>query len=539
MKMKSVMSHRFSEVPDVKVPRSSFNRTCGYKTTFDAGYLIPFFLDEALPGDTFNLNATLFARLNTPIVPIMDNMYLDTFFFAVPNRLVWDNWVKMMGERVDPDDSVDYLIPVIDFDYNSFGAHSIYDYFGLPTYIEYSDTQDAVSALPFRCYNLIYNEWMRDQNLHDSVPVHKDDGPDPYEDYVLLKRCKRHDYFTSCLPWPQKGDSIDLPLGDSADLSGTLTIPALDTVFRSQTGGAGSVLQPIRDNGTDHLRESSMGGGDPLYNRYPGDTVDMSASGIVADLSNATAASINSLREAFQLQRVLERDARGGSRYIEQIRSHFGVVSPDFRHQRPEYLGGGSMPINVSQVPQTSSTDGTSPQGNMAAYGITAGSNHGFVKSFTEHCYIIGLACVRADLTYQQGIPRLFSRRTRFDFYLPSLAHLGEQEVLNKEIYFTANPAQDNEVFGYQERWAEYRYKPSQITGKLRSTDPTSLDVWHLSQEFSALPALNAAFIEENPPIDRIVAVTSEPDFVMDTYIKLKCARPMPTYSVPGLIDHF
>ncbi len=509
-KMPSVMAHDFSKVPKADIPRSSFNRSHGYKTTMDAGYLVPIFVDEALPGDTFNLDMSGFGRLATPINPVMDNMYLDTFFFAVPVRLLWDNWQKFHGEQVNPGDSTDYTVPVVNTPGSGYSVGSLFDYFGIPTGV--TGLED-INALHSRAYNLIYNEWFRDQNLIDSAVVDTDDGPDNAADYVLRRRGKRHDYFTSALPWPQKGDAVSLPLGTTAPVYASGSLSA--TNYEMRHGGAT---------------------GDPFNAVRAGTSTSDGA--LLADLSAATAATINQLREAFQIQKLYERDARGGTRYTEIIKSHFGVTSPDARMQRPEYLGGGSTSINISPIAQTSSTDATTPQGNLAAIGTVGFSRHGFTKSFTEHCVLIGLACVRADLTYQQGLNRMFSRQTRFDYYYPALAHIGEQAVLSKEIYADGS-ANDQDVFGYQERFAEYRYKPSQITGQFRSTYATPLDSWHLSQEFSSRPTLNQTFIEENPPIDRVIAVPSEPHLIFDSYFNLKCARPMPMYSVPGLIDHF
>lgn len=518
-RLKSVMSHRFSQIPDVRLQRSKFNRSHGYKTTFDAGYLVPVFVDEALPGDTFNLRMTAMARMATPLTPIMDNLYLDSFFFAVPIRLIWDNWVKMNGEQVDPGDSTSYTVPVMTAP--AAGGHvvgSLSDYFGIPTGVNSLEHD----SLFHRAYNLIYNEWFRDQNLINSVTVDTDDGPDTTTDYALLKRGKRHDYFTSCLPWLQKGTAVDLPLGTVAPVESTdsdiKVYNASDATARTVQSATSEDLQVgTTPSATDDMRW------------YQDDT------GLQADLSSATAATINELREAFQIQRVYERDARGGTRYIEIIRSHFGVVSPDARLQRPEYLGGGTSAISVNPVVQSSETN-TTPQGTLTGVGVVH-ARHGFTKSFTEHCVLIGIVNVRADLTYQQGLDRMFSRQTRWDFYWPALSHLGEQAVLNKEIYCDGT-ANDDNAFGYQERYAEYRYKPSKITGVFRSAAASSLDSWHLSQEFGSLPTLNSTFINEDPPVDRVIATPTDPHMIFDSYFDMICVRPMPVYSVPGLIDH-
>ena len=509
--MKSVMSHQFSQAPTADIPRSSFNRSHGYKTTFDAGYLIPVYSDEALPGDTITLNPTMFARLNTPIYPIMDNMFLDVHFFSVPIRQIWSNFRKFMGEQVNPSDSIDYTVPVSNAPASTgYSNQSLQDYLGLPTKV--ADYEH--SALFTRAYNHIFNEWYRDQNLIDSATVDTGDGPDTTTNYVLRKRGKRHDYFTSCLPWLQKGDAVSLPLAGNADVD--FNLDGTDRVLKSYTANS---YNPANNLALDGAASSA------------GAVVT-----VTADLSSLTAATINQLRQSFQIQKLLERDARSGTRYAEIVKAHFGVNFMDVTY-RPEFLGGTSTPINVTSVPQTSES-GTTPQGTLAAFGTATINGGGFTKSFTEHCIVMGIASVRADLTYQQGLNRMFSRSTRYDFYFPALAHIGEQSVLNKEIYMQ-NAAADDDVFGYQERWAEYRYKPSLITGKLRSNDAASLDAWHLSQEFGSLPALNQSFIEETPPMDRVVAVTTEPDFLMDCYFNLQCARPMPLYSVPGLIDHF
>lgn len=547
--------HLFSQIPSTQIPRSVFDRSHGYKTTFNSGFLVPFYVDEVLPGDSFKLTATLFARLATPIVPFMDNLYLETFFFFVPNRLVWDNWQKFNGEQKNPADSTDFLIPTVSG--TNVQNQTLWDYFGLPTNV---NAKLTVNALPFRAYNLIFNEWFRDENLQESLKVPTGDGPDNLSDYSLVRRGKRHDYFTSCLPWPQKGPGVEISIGGSANVSGSLTswpgsisynltategatvnpstvsLKFFPETMVSGTGNSTSASFPQSEFlGSDFSVRTSRGNVSVTATR--GDLSGFGFSG-KADLSSAVPISINDLRQAFQIQKLYERDARGGTRYTEILRSHFGVISPDARLQRPEYLGGSSARISINPVQQTSSTNETTPQGNLAAFGVVSDSFHGFSKSFVEHGYVFGFVNVRADLTYQQGLNRMWSRQGRFDFYWPVLAHLGEQAVLNKEIY-AQGTTDDDKVFGYQERYAEYRYYPGQITGKFRSTDPQPLDSWHLAQKFSSLPTLSAQFIEDNPPVERVIAVQNEPQFLFDSYIRLKCARPMPVYSVPGLVDHF
>jgi hypothetical protein len=532
---KSVDVHQFAMIPKADIPRSSFRIQKSYKTTFDSGYLIPIHVDEVLPGDTFNLKMTAFARMATPIFPVMDNIYLDSFFFFVPNRLVWTNWVKFMGEQNAPTDSISFVIPQIVSPVAGFAVGGIYDYMGLPTVGQVAAGNTvSINALPLRAYNLIYNQWFRDENLQGSATVINNDGPDASATYVLRRRGKRHDYFTGCLPWPQKGATpVSLPLGTSAPVVGA----GAPTFF--ETGIPGNVSAVFT---------SAAGANSPVIWGAGGAAgasgLNWSATGLTADLTAATAATINQLRQAFQIQRLLERDARGGTRYTEIVRSHFGVISPDSRLQRPEYLGGGSTYINISPIAQTGQTGltgGSTPIGTLAAFATGTAHNHGFTQSFTEHGYVIGLVMVRADLTYQQGLRKMWSRSTRYDFYFPVFAHLGEQAVLNQEIYADGS-ANDSAVFGYQERWAEYRYNPSQITGLFRSTSAGTIDPWHVAQRFTALPVLNTSFIQETPPIDRIVAVgagANGQQFLLDAFFDIKAARPMPLYSVPGLIDHF
>ena len=528
--------NRFASIPSINIKRSVLPRSFEYKTTFDAGYLIPFYCKEVLPADTVKLSLSSLLRLTTPKVPFMDGLYVSFQFFFVPNRLVWDHWVNMMGERKNPEDSIDFLTPTIDITNAQNGT--LTDYFGLPTNV--SGTY-KVSALPFRAYNLIFNEWYRDQNLQDSLPVPTGDGPDKMSDYKLMRRAKYHDYFTSALPAPQKGPASSISLTGNAPIiqqSGD-TIVGVDFYRRALSGTPE----------TDHLKQFNTGLPDAgtqsalvMGDSAPNDTYyagfNLNSLGLKADLSGVGDFTINDLRQAWQIQKLLETDMRSGTRYTEVLRAHFSVLSPDARLQRPEYLGGFTRPIAVSPVVQTSSTDTTSPQGNLAALSATFASGRGFTKSFVEHGWIIGLMSVRSDISYQQGVHRQWTRQGRYDYYWPVFAHLGEQPVLNKEI-FVQGTAEDDEPFGYQERYAEYRYDQNMITGKLRSTDPQSLDMWHLSQEFENLPTLSEQFIQENPPLERVLAVTSEPQFIGVISVNSQWTRAMPVYGVPGLVDHF
>lgn len=532
----SVDVHRFAMVPRAEIPRASFDIQRTHKTTFDAGYLIPILCEEVLPGDTFNCRMTAFARLATPLFPIMDNMYLDSFFFFCPNRLVWDNWVRFMGEQDNPADSTSYVVPTVSGVTGGYPVGSLMDYFGLPTVGMYTaGLAQTHQVLPLRMYNLIWNQWFRDENLNNSVVVRKTDAGDVLADWNLLRRNKRHDYFTSCLPWPQKGaTSVSVPLGSTAPIRSSFS----DIIVYGPSGGATAIKQA---SGVSAPLQTTASTGAGNLNFGAGGTA---IAAMYTDLSGATAATINQLRQAFQIQKLLERDARGGTRYTEIVLSHFGVHSPDARLQRPEYLGGGTTPMIINPIAQTSATGltgGTTPAGTLAAMGTGLANGHGFTQSFTEHGYVIGLVSVRADLTYQQGQRKHWNRSTRYDYYWPAFAMLGEQPVLNREIYADGS-ANDSLVFGYQERWAEYRYSPSQITGLFRSTSAGTIDAWHLAQKFTALPTLGATFIAETPPLSRVLAVGAAANgqqIILDSFFNIRAVRAMPLYSVPGLIDHF
>lgn len=543
--------NRFAENPQVGVSRSRFQRNSDNKTTFNTGDLIPIYLDEVLPGDTHQIDLACVIRMATPIFPVMDNAFCDFYFFFVPNRLLWEHWKEFMGENKATawTPKTEYSIPQVTAPTGGWAEGTLADYLGLPTKIE----GISVSALPGRAYGLIYNEWFRNQNVTqptlvevtDAATTGKNDGSNTNDSAITLakplKAAKIFDYFTGALPEPQKGEPITIPITGSAPIglynttTGDVTINSakMREIF-TESGLAstnGTYRASYWDPGDGPTANKGLAVGDTAGNAYTGVSLG-------ADLSNVNATTINQLRQAFQIQKLLEKDARGGTRYREVLREHFGVISPDARMQIPEYLGGYRLPINVSQVIQTSSTDSTSPQGNTAALSVTTMNKSMFTKSFTEHGFIMGLAVVRTDQTYQQGIERMWSRKGRYDYYWPVLANIGEQAILNKEIYAEGNP-NDEMAFGYQEAWADYRYKPSKVTGLFRSNATQSLDAWHYAQDYKTLPFLGTQWMEQNDTeMKRTLAVQNQPDFIADFYFMNKTTRCMPVYSIPGLIDH-
>lgn len=556
----NAQSHFSVNPTSIDIKRSRFDRSTQLKTTFNAGLLIPIFVDEVLPGDTFSMKTSVVVRMTTPIHPVMDNAYLDMYFFFVPNRIVWQHWKEFNGENTTTawEQTTEYEIPQLTSPVSTgWTKGTIADYFGIPINI----ANLSVNALPFRAYTLIWNDWFRDQNVQDPAYINLDDTTlagvntgvyqsDAQKGGLPLPVNKYHDYFTSASPEPQKGPDVLLPLGSTAPVIGNGNTIGLYSK-NNETGNL-HYYGLMSKAGVALTGSGDLYGNEAIENPSPTPTESLpslsgigltpiaSRSGIIADLSQATASTVNQLRQAFQLQILFERDARGGTRYTEIIKSHFGVVSPDQRQQRPEYLGGKRVPINISQVLQTSSTDETSPQGNTAAFSLTGDSSDSFTKSFTEHGYVIGLCCVRTEHTYQQGLERMWSRKRRFDFYWPALANIGEQAILNKEIFAQGTSA-DDEAFGYQEAWAEYRYKPSRVSGAFRSTYAQTLDIWHYADYYQDQPILSDTWMRETTAnIDRTLAVQSsvEDQFIADFFFRNICVRPMPMYSIPGLIDH-
>ena len=555
-------SHFATNPTSIDVQRSVFDRSSSVKTTFNVGELVPFYIDEVLPGDTFSIDRSIVARLQTLITPPMDNLYLDTYFFYVPNRLVWEHWKQFCGENTDSPwiPQTEYEIPQIIAPEGGWSTGTLADYFGIPTGV----SNLSVSALPFRAYALIVNDWFRDENLCDPLAFPTTDatvagvntgnfvtdcakGGKPYI------AAKYHDYFTSCLPSPQKGPDVAIPVADAGQYAVVGNGKTLAFSNGSQMFGlTGTSVNPSMWMNTsaynrDLSATTATSPGSTMHGLFGVATADqlgenLDRSGLIAiSTGNAQAATINQLRLAFQIQKFYEKAARGGTRYIEVIKSFFGVTSPDARLQRPEYLGGNRLPIHIQQVVQNSGTqDSGTPQGTPTGLSVTSDTHSDFTKSFVEHGFVIGLMVARYDHTYQQGIERFWSRKSKFDYYWPVFANIGEQAVKNKEIYAQGN-AKDDEVFGYQEAWADYRYKPNRVSGEMRSTASAPLDSWHFADKYTQLPTLSDEWIREDKSnVDRALAVTSavSNQIFCDIFIQNRSTRPMPLYSVPGLIDH-
>lgn len=549
----------FSQLPKVDISRSTFDRSHSHKTSFNVGDVVPFYVDEVLPGDTFNVKTSKVVRMQSLLTPVMDNIYLDTYFFFVPNRLVWGHWRELNGENTQSAwiPTVEYQVPQITAPAGGWAVGSLADYLGIPV----SVPNLSVNALPFRAYALVMNDWFRDENLTDPLDIPVSDatvvgsnGSNYITDVAKggkpFKAAKYRDYFTSCLPSPQKGPDVQIPVGQGANLP---VVPLPENVPRgSAEANLAWYVQPTATypyyGGSQLTSTSSTSSSFGVFGGSSADSSPGGLSGSYAVPANlwalqtgdVTAATINQLRLAFQIQKLYERDARGGTRYIEILKSHFGVTSPDARLQRPEYLGGSRVPITINQVLQQSETTATSPQGNPTGQSLTSDVHFDFKKSFVEHGFVIGVMVARYDHTYQQGLERFWSRKDRFDYYWPVFANIGEQAVLNKEI-FAQGTAKDSEVFGYQEAWADYRYKPNRVSGEMRSAAAQSLDAWHLADDYAILPSLSDSWIREDSKIvNRVLAVSEQNanQLFCDIFIQNRCTRPMPMYSVPGLIDH-
>ena len=530
----------FAQLPHANISRSTFDRSHSLKTSFNVGDVVPFYVDEVLPGDTFSVRTSKVVRMPSLVTPIMDNIYLDTYYFFVPNRLTWEHWRELNGENTKsawlPD--TEYNVPQITSPEGGWNIGTLADYFGIPTGV----ANLSVNALPFRAYSLIMNEWFRDENLTDPLVTPTDDATvvgvntgnyitDTAKGGLPFKAAKYHDYFTSCLPSPQKGPDVTIPvLSDTPVVARSTAVPSDLLSYR------------LHFSSPDSPGNNLIVG--PTFARGAEGPISPDNSSLPDNLwavnSSATVATINQLRMAFQIQKLYEKDARGGTRYIEILKAHFGVTSPDARLQRPEYLGGNRIPLNISQIVQNSQTTDSSPQGNPVGLSLTSDTHHDFRKSFVEHGFVLGLMVARYHHTYQQGLERFWSRKDRFDYYWPVFANIGEQAVKNKELY-AQGTAEDDEVFGYQEAWADYRYKPSRVTGEMRSVSPQTLDSWHLADDYEKLPSLSDEWIREDKAVvDRVIAVTSAitHQLFADLYIECRSVRPMPVYSVPGLIDH-
>lgn len=555
---RNVESHFSLNPTNIDMSRSTFDRSHSVKLSFNVGDVIPFYVDEVLPGDTFKVKTSKVVRMQPLATPIMDNIYLDTYFFFVPNRLTWSHWREFNGENTKSAwiPTTEYEVPQLTAPEGGWSVGTLADYFGVPTGVPGL----SVNAMPFRAYALIMNEWFRDQNLMDPLNIPIDDATvvgvntgvyvtDVAKGGLPFKAAKYHDYFTSCLPSPQKGPDVTIPVGEVGPYPVVATKDMIDPTKFAGTGlgwmtwNKGGVDEPV----LKLTSYTGTGSGVPLTGsdgtggvNFPSDSGIVPANLWAIDNGSAVAASINQLRMAFQIQKMYEKDARGGTRYIEILKSHFGVTSPDARFQRPEYLGGNRIPVNINQIVQQSQTTDQSPQGNPVGLSMTTDTHHDFKKSFVEHGFVIGVMVARYDHTYQQGLERFWSRKSRFDYYWPVFANIGEQAVKNKEI-FAQGTAEDDEVFGYQESWADYRYKPSRVAGEMRSQYAQSLDVWHLADDYEQLPALSDEWVrEDSSVIDRVLAVTSRNSNQMwaDIYIQNRTTRPMPMYSIPGLIDH-